>query len=76
MRFEMQKGKKANVFNVKIKYPPTDEEKKDIKRINIEDIFPNDIAAPTTDSHPYWILSQRLGRFILSCLQILYELYK
>ena len=72
----LQKGKKANVFNVKIKYPPTDEEKKDIKRINIEDIFPNDIAAPTTDSHPHWILSQRLGRFILSCLQILYELYK
>ena len=72
----LQKGKKANVFNVKIKYPPTDEEKKDIKLINIEDIFPNDIAAPTTDSHPHWILSQRLGRFILSCLQILYELYK
>ena len=45
----MQKGKKANVFNVKIKYPPTDEEKKDIKRINIEDIFPNDIAAPTLE---------------------------
>ena len=45
----LQKGKKANVFNVKIKYPPTDEEKKDIKRINIEDIFPNDIAAPTLE---------------------------
>ena len=131
----MQKGKKANVFNVKIKYPPTDEEKKDIKRINIEDIFPNDIAAPTLEGDEECehgnrfsptldpeniesrkvlihhtqevkdsinrnsslvllflrteggvpacllpllcsLLSQRLGRFILSCLQILYELYK
>ncbi len=59
----LQKGKKANVFNVKIKYPPTDEEKKDIKRINIEDIFPNDIAAPTTDSHPHWIMQRKLSNF-------------
>ena len=42
----LRKGKRANVFNVKIKYPPTADEKKEIKRINTENIFPDDIAAP------------------------------
>ena len=41
----LQKGKKTNVFNVKIKYPPTDEEKKEIKQINTENIFLDDIVA-------------------------------
>ena len=43
------KGKKSNVFGVTITYPPTDEEKDDIKRINTEDIFPDDIAAPSLE---------------------------
>ena len=43
------KGKKSNVFGVKITYPPTDEEKDDIKRINTEDIFPDDLAAPSLE---------------------------
>ena len=42
----LRKGKRANVFNVKIKYPPSAHEKKEIKRINTENIFPDDIAAP------------------------------
>ena len=42
----LRKGKRANVFNVKIKYPPSADEKKEIKRINTENIFPDDIAAP------------------------------
>ena len=41
----LNKGKKANVFNVKIKYPPTDEEKKEVKRINTENIFLDDIVS-------------------------------
>ena len=36
-------------FGVTITYPPTDEEKDDIKRINTEDIFPDDIAAPSLE---------------------------
>ena len=43
------KGKKSNVFGVTITYPPTDEEKDDIKRINTEDIFPDDLAAPSLE---------------------------
>ena len=45
----MFKGKKSNVFGVTITYPPTDEEKDDIKRINTEDIFPDDLAAPSLE---------------------------
>ena len=40
------KGKSSNVFNIRINYPPNEDEKEDIKRLNTEDIFPDDIAAP------------------------------
>jgi hypothetical protein len=39
------KGKSSNVFNIRINYPPNEDEKEDIKRLNTEDIFPDDIAA-------------------------------
>ena len=40
------KVKSSNVFNIRINYPPNEDEKEDIKRLNTEDIFPDDIAAP------------------------------
>ena len=42
-------GKKSNVFGISINYPPDENEKEAIKRINNEDIFPANIAAPTLE---------------------------
>ena len=42
----LRKRKRANVFNVKIKYPPSADEKKEIKRINTENIFPELLTLP------------------------------
>ena len=43
------KGKSSNVFNISINYPPNADEKEDIKRMNTEDIFPENIAAPNIE---------------------------
>ena len=43
------KGKSSNVFNISINYPPNEDEKEDIKRMNTEDIFPENIAAPNIE---------------------------
>ena len=45
------KGKSSNVFNISINYPPNEDEKEDIKRMNTEDIFPENIAAPNIDTN-------------------------
>ena len=42
-------GKKSNVFGISINYPPDENEKEAIKRVNNEDIFPANIAAPTLE---------------------------
>ena len=42
-------GKKSNVFGITINYPPNEDEKGEIKRINSEDIFPEKMAFPTLD---------------------------
>ena len=39
------------MFQIKINYPPTEEEKADIKRINNEDIFPGNIAVPDLEEN-------------------------
>ena len=43
------KGKSSNVFDISINYPPNEDEKEDIKRMNTEDIFPENIAAPNIE---------------------------
>ena len=43
------KGKSSNVFKICINYPPNEDEKEEIKRINTEDIFPENIAAPNIE---------------------------